>query len=172
MSTPKKSAAKSAKTDSHSGGKGESRCHVFASDKDGNVRDATAEELATAERALITVSSKTDDGVKILATYDCRIKHFESGNIGLAIRTSDTLDDTEVDNPDPHSIGAAGENKKITLVGRGNPLGAALALTQCYRAYGASFGQEFAYRMVRMDLDRDSKNWKALFVPAMQIATM
>ena len=65
-----------------------------------------------------------------------------------------------------------GKNDKITLVGRGNTLGAAFALVNCYRAYGTQFGQEFAYRMVKMTLDRDTKCWQGLFVPALAIASM
>ena len=65
-----------------------------------------------------------------------------------------------------------GKNDKLTLVGRGNTLGAVFALVNCYRAYGTPFGQAFAYRMVKMTLDRDTKCWHGLFVPALAIASM
>ena len=142
-------------------------------DKDGNTRDATPQEMAAAKGAYITVASKTDDGIKVVDTYDCRIHHYDNGNIGLFIRTSDSLDDAEMDNPVAKDLGeGVGKNDKITLVGRGNTLGAAFALVNCCRAYGSQFGQELAYRMVKMTLDRDTKCWHGLFVPALAIASM
>ena len=146
---------------------------ALTADKDGNVREATPQEVASAKCAYITVGSKTDDGIKVAETYDCRIMHYDNGNIGLFIRASDSLDDAQVDNPAHKDLGDGfGKNDKLTLVGRGNTLGAAFALVNCYRAYGRSFGQEFAYRMVKMTLDKDTKCWRGLFVPALAIALM
>lgn len=147
---------------------------AFACDKDGNVHEATPEEMANAKVAHIIIAAKSDNGIEVAATYECHIKNFGNGNIGLAIRTSDTLDDVEIDNPDPHEIGDGSgvKNTKITLVGRGNPLGAAFALVNCYRAYGTPFGQAFSHRLVRMELDKETKFWQGLFVPAMTIAAM
>lgn len=175
MSTPKKETKKNTTPVAATEGKeGKVVGHrAVTADKDGNVRDATPEEMAQAKNALITVAAKTDNGVEIAATYDCFIQHYDNGNIGLFIRTSDTLKDVEVDNPNPAKLGdGVGENRKITHVGRGNTLGAAFALVQCFRAYGTPFGQEFAYRMVKMTLDKGTKNWHGLFVPALAIASM
>ena len=178
MSTPKKNAAtKKAETTTtqrdESIGTQVVNHRALCTDKDGNWRDATQQEMAAADGAYITVAPKTDDGIKVVYTYYCRILHYDNGNIGLFIRTSDSLDDAEVDNPVAEDLGeGVGKNKKLTLVGRGNTLGAAFALVNCYRAYGCSFGQEFAYRMVKMTLDRDTKCWHGLFVPALAIASM
>ena len=178
MSTPKKNAAaKKAETTTTQKDEGIGT-HVvhhraLCTDKDGNTRDATPQEMAAAKGAYITVASKTDKDIVTAMTFDCQIQHYDNGNIGLFIRTSDTLDDVEVDNPTPTKLSdGVGENKKLTLVGRGNTLGAAFALVSCYRAYGTPFGQEFAYRMVKMTLDRDTKCWHGLFVPALAIASM
>ena len=179
MSTPKKNAAaKKAETTTTQKDEGIGT-HVvhhraLCTDKDGNTHDATPQEMAAAKGAYITVASRTEDGsIEVASTYYCRIKHYDSGNIGLFIRTSDSLDDAEMDNPVAKDLGeGVGKNNKITLVGRGNTLGAAFALVNCYRAYGTQFGQEFAYRMVKMTLDRDTKCWHGLFVPALAIASM
>ena len=179
MSTQKKNAAaKKAETTTTQKDEGIGT-HVvhhraICTDKDGNTHDATPQEMAAAKGAYITVASRTEDGsIEVASTYDCRIKHYDSGNIGLFIRTSDSLDDAEMDNPVAKDLGeGVGKNDKITLVGRGNTLGAAFALVNCYRAYGTQFGQEFAYRMVKMTLDRDTKCWHGLFVPALAIASM
>ena len=178
MSTPKKNTAtkKAETTTTHKDeGTGTHVIHhrALCTDKDGNTRDATPQEMAAAKCAYITVASKTEDGIEVAATYDCRIQHYDNGNIGLFIRTSDSLDDAEVDNPVAKYLGeGVGKNDKLTLVGRGNTLGAAFALVNCYRAYGTPFGQAFAYRMVKMTLDRDTKCWHGLFVPALAIASM
>ena len=173
MSTPKKNTKKPAAEIETSGEPQVVGHRAFACDKDGNVHEATPEEMASAKGAIITVASKTDGGAEIVATFDCNIQHYENGNIGLFIRTSDTLDDVEIDNPKPKNLGdGVGENRKITLVGRGNTLGAAFALVQCYRAYGTPFGQASAYRMVKMALDKGTKTWHGLFVPALAIASM
>lgn len=174
MSTPKKATKKNTAEVVETDGMTKVVGHrAITADKDGNVRDATPEEMARAERAFITVASKTDKDIVTAMTFDCQIQHYDNGNIGLFIRTSDTLDDVEVDNPTPTKLGdGVGENKKLTLVGRGNTLGAAFALVQCYRAYGTPFGQAFAYRMVKMTLDKGTKCWHGLFVPALAIASM
>ena len=177
MSTPKKNTKKpTAEVTEKSGTTNKVVEHrAFACDKDGNIHEATPEEMANAKAAHITIASKTDKGIEVAATYDCYIKNYGNGNIGLAIHTSDTLDDTEVDNPNPQEIGGEGtgvKNAKITLVGRGNPLGAAFALVNCYRAYGTPFGQASSHRLVRMELDKETKVWQGLFVPAMTIAAM
>ena len=174
MSTPKKNTKKPDAEVTETSGNTKVVHRAFACDKDGNVHEATPEEMANAKAAHITVASKTDKGIKVAATYDCHIENYGNGNIGLTIRTSDTLDDTEIDNPDPQELGDGTgiKNAKITLVGRGNPLGAAFALVSCYRAYGTPFGQAFSHRLVRMELDKDTKTWHGLFVPAMTIAAM
>ena len=178
MSTPKKNTdTKKAETTTTQKDKGTGtqviHHRALCTDKDGNTRDATPQAMATAKGAYITVASKTKDGIEVAATYDCRIQHYDNGNIGLFIRTSDSLDDAEVDNPVAKDLGeGVGKNDKLTLVGRGNTLGAAFALVNCYRAYGTPFGQAFAYRMVKMTLDRDTKCWHGLFVPALAIASM
>lgn len=171
MSTPKKDATKKVAAVAKDGNIVGHR--AITADKDGNVREATPEEMAQAKNAFITVASKTDKGIEIANTYDCFIQHYDNGNIGLFIRTSNKLDDVEVDNPHPTQLGdGVGENKKITLVGRGNALAASFALVQCFRAYGTPFGQASAYRMVKMTLDKGTKNWHGLFVPALAIASM
>ena len=178
MSTPKKNAAaKKAETTTTQKDEGTDTQVVhhraLVTDNDGNTHDATPQEMAAANGAYITVYSKTDDGTKVAATYYCSIQHYDNGNIGLFIRTSYSLDDEEVDNPSAKDLGeGVGKNDKLTLVGRGNTLGAAFALVKCYRAYGTQFGQEFAYRMVKMTLDSDTKCWHGLFVPALAIASM
>lgn len=143
-------------------------------DKDGNAHEATLEEMAQAKAALVTVMCSDGKGGEEVKTYDCHIKCHDNGNISLAIRTSDTLEDVEIDNPKPQlgDDGSVAKDGKITLVGRGNPLGASFALVNCYRAYGAPFGQQFSHRLVRMVLDRELKTWRGLFVPAMTIAAM
>ena len=176
MSTPKKSTKKPA-TEFTETGDGTTKVvghRAYTCDKDGNVHEATPEEMANAKAAHITIASKGDKGIDVFATYDCFIRNYDNGNIGLAIRTSETLEDTEADNPNPQTLddGSGVKNTKITLVGRGNPLGAAFALVNCYRAYGTPFGQAFSHRLVRMELDKDTKTWQGLFVPAMTIATM
>ncbi len=173
MSTPKKEKKPVAKV-TETGDEVKVVGHrALTTDKDGNVRDATPQEMAAAKGAYITVASKSENGIEVAATYECRIKHYDNGNIGLFIRTADSLDDAKVDNPVAKELGeGVGKNDKITLVGRGNTLGAAFALVNCYRAYGTPFGQAFAYRMVKMTLDRDTKSWYGLFVPALAIASM
>ena len=178
MSTPKKNAAaKKAETtttqkDEGTGTQAVNHRAIFT-DKDGNVREATPQEIAAARCAYITVGSKTDDGIEVAATYACRIMHYDNGNIGLFIRTSDSLDDAQVDDSAAKDLGeGVGKDNKLTLVGRGNTLGAAFALVNCYRAYGTQFGQEFAYRLGEVARDKDTKCWYGLFVPALAVVSM
>ena len=177
MSTPKKNAAaKKAESTAtkKDEGTGTKAIHnrALCTDKDGNTRDATPQDIAAAQAMYICVTTKSDNGIEVVNTYDCRIRHYDNGNIGMVIRTSGALDDVEVDNPAAKDFGDGVKNDKITLVGRGDTVGAAFALVSCYRAYGSMFGQELAYRMVKMTLDKDTKCWYGLFVPALAIASM
>ena len=142
--------------------------------EDGSCREASASEVAKAKAAYISVASVGKDGkTEVDGTYEVRIANFDNGNIGIYVKTSDELGDVLVDNPTPHDIGHGCSNDKITLVGRGNSVGAAFALVNCFRGYARSFGQEHAYRMVKMQLDKgESKSWFGLFVPAISVVTM
>jgi hypothetical protein len=173
MGTPKKDKKPAAKVTETGDGVKVVGHRALTTDKDGNMRDATLQEMAAAKGAYITVASKSENGIEVVATYDCCIQHYDNGNIGLFIRTSDSLDDAEVDNPVAKDLSdGIGKNDKLTLVGRGNSIGAAFALTQCYRAYSTPFGQASAYRMVKMTLDKETKLWRGLFVPALAVASM
>ena len=106
MSTPKKETKKTmSKVIDTDGETNVVSNRALITDKDGNVRDATPQEMAAAKSAYITVASKTENGIEIAATYDCLIQHYDNGNIGLFIRTSDSLGDAEVDNPNPQELG-------------------------------------------------------------------
>ena len=58
---------------------------------------------------------------------------------------------------------------KLTLVGRGDAVHAALALKQVWFAWSSSFGIESAFRIVRVELDANDKNWYALVVPVTEV---
>ena len=122
MSTPKKNAAaKKAETTTTQKDEGIGT-HVvhhrsLYTDEDGNTRDATPQEMAAAKGAYITVASRTEDGsVEVASTYDCRIRHYDSGNIGLFIRTSDSLDDAEMDNPVAKDLGEGVEVEDVVEI--------------------------------------------------------
>lgn len=147
---------------------------AFKLNEDGTCREASAADVAKARAAYISVASVGEDGkTEAAVTYEVRISNYDNGNIGLYVKTSDELGDVVVDNPTPHDVGHGCTNEKITLIGRGDAIGAAFALVNCFRGYASSFGQEFAYRMVKMQLDKgESKSWFGLFVPAISVVTM
>ena len=136
---------------------------AFTIDKDGTVRKSTGKELAEARNCFITCkNAETGDAV----TYATKLKRCDNGNILIGVATAEGLADAE---QKCDAVGAQESNDMLTLVGRGNALHAAFAVTNIARAWLMNFGQEHAFRLVRLTLDPDKKEWFGLFVPAMSL---
>ena len=138
---------------------------VFIANKDGTFDRCTNERLLkekAAEMTIQTVDNDTNE-VKHIDTFAvCWRKTKAGGGYIFDIATSKGLSDEVIENEHIHG-------GKLTLIGRGDAARAALALKQVWFAWSSSFGIESAFRIVRVELDANDKNWYALVVPVTEV---
>ena len=137
---------------------------VFIVNKDGTFDRCTNESLleeSTAAMTIHTVDNDTND-VKHIGTFGVHWRKTKAGGYVFDIATSNGLSDEVIENEHVHG-------EKLTLIGRGDAVRAALALKQVWFAWSSSFGIESAFRIVRVELDANYKNWYALVVPVTDV---
>ena len=137
---------------------------AFVVNKDGTFDRCTNERLLeenTAAMTIQTIDHNTKE-VKHIDTFGVHWRKTKLGGYVFEIATSNGLSDEVVD--DKHVNGS-----KLTLIGRGDAARAALALKQVWFAWSSSFGIESAFRIVRVELDANDKNWYALVIPVTEV---
>ena len=137
---------------------------AFVVNKDGTFDRCTNERLLEESAAAMTIQTVDHDTneVKHIDTFGVHWRKTKFGGYVFEIATSKGLSDEVVDNKSIH-------DRKLTLIGRGDAARAALALKQVWFAWSSSFGIESAFRIVRVELDADDKNWYALVVPVTEV---
>ena len=137
---------------------------AFIVNKDGTFDRCTNERLledGAAAMSIQTVDHNTKE-VKCIDTFCVRWRKAKLGGYIFEIATSKGLSDEVVENKSIHK-------GKLTLVGRGDASRAAFALRQVWFAWSSNFGIESAFRIVRVELDANDKNWYALVVPVTEV---
>lgn len=137
---------------------------AFISNKDGTFDRCPAERLLAESAAAMTiqcVDPKTNT-VTSNVTYGVHWRKTSHGFYLFEICTSKVLCDEVVNNDSV--VGG-----KLTLLGRGDAVKAALALKQVWTVWSESFGLTNAYRAVRVALDQNTKTWYALMVPVTEV---
>ena len=137
---------------------------VFIVNKDGTFDRCTNERLLGEKVAAMTIQTVDNDTkeVKHIDTFAVRWRKTKDGGYIFDIATSKGLSDEVIENERVHG-------GKLTLIGRGDAVHAALALKQVWFAWSSSFGIESAFRIVRVELDANNKNWYALVVPVTEV---
>lgn len=137
---------------------------AFIVNKDGTFDRCTNERLLEESAAAMTIQTVDHDTkeVKHIGTFGVHWRKTRLGGYVFEIATSKGLSDEAVENE--HVYGG-----KLTLVGRGDAVRAAFALKQVWLAWSSSFGIESAFRIVRVELDANDKNWYALVVPVTEV---
>lgn len=137
---------------------------AFVANKDGTFDRCPAELLLSESAAAVTIRNvdpKTN-AVMSTVTYGMHWRKTSNGFYLFEICTSKVLCDEVVKNDSV--VGG-----KLTLLGRGDAVKAALALKQVWTAWAESFGLSLAYRAVRVALDQNTKTWYALMVPVTEV---
>lgn len=137
---------------------------VFIVNKDGTFDRCTNERLLEEKAAAMTIQTvdKDTNEVKHIDTFAVRWRKTNAGGYVFDIATSKGLSDEVIENERVHG-------GKLTLIGRGDAVRAALALKKVWFAWSSSFGIESAFRIVRVALDANDKNWYALVVPVTEV---
>lgn len=137
---------------------------AFIVNNDGTFDRCTSERLLEESAAAMTIQTVDHDTkeVKHINTFGVHWRKTKAGGYIFDIATSKGLSDEVVKNERAHG-------GKLTLVGRGDAVHAAFALKQVWFAWSSSFGIESAFRIVRVELDANDKNWYALVVPVTEV---
>ena len=137
---------------------------AFIVNKDGTFDRCTNERLLEEKAAVMTIQTvdNATKEVKHIDTFAVRWRKTKAGGYIFDIATSKGLSDEVIENERVYG-------GKLTLVGRGDAVRAALALKQVWLAWSSSLGIESAFRIVRVELDANDKNWYALVVPVTEV---
>lgn len=133
---------------------------------DGTFEFGNSESLIKADTIIISIGMKDKDGNVEALSYPVRIKKCDNGNIIFAFHTADGMDSVKkkMDSAKPIN-----ENDGVCLIGRGQNMEAMFAAQTCWEGYARNFGIANSYSLVRLELDRGSKQWLALFVPVINV---
>lgn len=133
---------------------------------DGTFEFGNSESLLKADAIIISIGMRDKDGKVESLSYPVRIKKCDNGNIIFAFRTADGMDSAKKKIDTAKSIS---ENDGVCLIGRGQNMEAMFAAQACWDGYARNFGIANSYSLVRLELEKESKQWLALFVPVINV---
>jgi len=133
---------------------------------DGTFEFGSSESLLKADAIIISIGMKDNDGNVQSMSYPVRIKKCDNGNIVLAFLTADGMDSVKKKMDCAKPIN---ENDGVCLIGRGQNMEAMFAAQACWDGYARNFGIANSYSLVRLELEKGSKQWLALFVPVINV---
>jgi hypothetical protein len=139
---------------------------IVKANSDGTVEFCNSESLLKADAVIISIGMKDNDGNVQPISYPVRIKKYDNGNIVFALSTSDGMDSV---NKKMDCAKPINENDDVRLIGRGQNMEAMYAAQTCWDGYARNFGIANSYSLVRLELDKASKQWLALFVPVINV---
>lgn len=133
---------------------------------DGTFEFGNSESLLNADSIIISVGMKGKDGKVEAMPYPVRIKKCDNGNIIFAFLTAKGMDSVKQKMDIAKPIN---ENDGVCLIGRGQNMEAMFAAQACWEGYARNFGITNSYSLVRLELEKGSKQWLALFVPVLNV---
>lgn len=139
---------------------------ILRAKDDGTFEFGNSESLLKANGMIISIGTKDEDGNVESVSYPIRINKCDNGNIVIALPTADSMNSIKkkMDTAKPIS-----ENDGVCLIGRGQNMEAMFAAQTCWDGYARNFGIANSYSLVRLELDKGSKQWLALFVPVINV---
>lgn len=139
---------------------------IVKANKDGTVEFGNSESLVNAEAIIINIGMKDGNGNTESLSYPVRIKKCDNGNIIFAFQTAKGMDSVKqkIDEAKPLR-----EEDGVCLIGRGQNMEAMFAAQACWDGYARNFGIAKSYSLVRLELEKGSKQWLALFVPVINV---
>lgn len=139
---------------------------IVKANNDGTFEIQNPESLIKADAIVINVSTIDDNSNIEMLSYYVKIKKFDNGNIAIALATSDGMGSVKKKMDCAKPIN---ENDGIHLIGRGQNMEAMFAAQACWDGYARNLGITNSYSLVRLELDKGSKKWVALFVPVINV---
>jgi hypothetical protein len=139
---------------------------IVKANDDGTFEFGNSESLLKANAVIISIGMKDNDGNVQSMSYPVRIKKCDNGNIVFALSTADGMDSVKKKMDCAKPIN---ENDGVCLIGRGQNLEAMFAAQTCWDGYARNFGIANSYSLVRLELDKASKQWLALFAPVINV---
>lgn len=133
---------------------------------DGTFEFGNSDSLLKADAIIISVGMHDDKGNIKQLSYHVNIKKCDNGNIVFGFATADGMDSVKkkID-----CIKPINEDDGVCLIGRGQNMEAMFAAQTCWDGYARNFGIANSYSLVRLELDKGSKQWMALFIPVLNV---
>lgn len=129
--------------------------------EDGTCEFKSKESLLNADGIIISVRLNDET-----LSYPVKIKRCENGNIFLAFATAKGMDSVKAKIDKVKSLE---KDDLVCLIGRGQNMEAMFAAQTCWDGYARSFGIANSYSLVRLELEKEGKQWVALFVPVLNV---
>ena len=139
---------------------------IVKANDDGTFDFGNSESLLKADAIIISVGMKDSNGNVKQLSYPVHIKKCDNGNIIFGFATADGMDSTKKKMDCTKPIN---EDDGVCLIGRGQNMEAMFAAQTCWDGYARNFGIANSYALVRLELDKGSKQWMALFVPVINV---
>lgn len=134
--------------------------------EDGTFELSNSDSLLKADAIIFTVSTHDEKGNIKQLSYLVNIKKCDNGNIIFGLATADGMDSIKkkMDNAKPID-----KDDGVCLIGRGQNMEAMFAAKSFWDGYSRNFGITNSYSLVRLELEKGSKQWIALFVPVINV---
>jgi hypothetical protein len=139
---------------------------IVRAKEDGTFEFGNSESLLKAKAIIISIGAKDKDGKVETISYPVRIKKFDNGNIIFAFATAKGMNSVKEKMDEAKLID---KNDGVCLIGRGENMEAMFAAQTCWEGYARNFGIAKSYSLVRLELEKESKQWLALFVPVLNV---
>lgn len=127
-------------------------------------KSEATEIIAKAKGMLISVCVN-DDGNDIIKTFMLEVTKCDNGNLVFTLGTAKGMESFDKDMKDNKECAT----DSIRLIGRGANMEAMFAANACFHAYTMNLGLEKAFSLVRLELERNTKQWMALFTPVLSV---
>ena len=133
---------------------------------DGTFEFGNSESLLKADAIIISVGIRDGNGDVKPLSYPVSIKKCDNGNIILGFATADGMDSVKKKMDCAKPID---KDDGVCFIGRGQNMEAMFAAQTCWEGYARNFGIANSYSLVRLELEKGSKKWLALFVPVINV---
>lgn len=131
--------------------------------EDGTFEFGSSESLLKADEIIISIGMEDNNGNVQSTPYLVHIKKCDNGNIVFCLATADGMDSIK------KKMDCGKPDDGVCLIGRGQNMDAMFAAQACWNGYARNFGIANSYSLVRLELDKGSKQWVALFVPVINV---
>lgn len=139
---------------------------IVKAKEDGTFEFENSDSLLKANGIIINIGMTDGKGNIKTKFYSVCINKCDNGNIVFIFDTANGMDSVK---QKMDCVKPIDENEGVCLIGRGQNMEAMFAAQACWDGYARNFGIANSYSLVRLELNKSSKQWFALFVPIINV---